>query len=352
LLKILFIDSSNDGHHIPYLKGIVDSQKKFTSFFILPKGKYNLPGHVFEYKESGSEFNLISYLTWLKFIKKIYKKINPDIICFLYGDVFYKRFGIGLKCFSKNCRVIIIFHQFRERPFIRNSLKRIFRHIEVGIVHTRYNLKELINIGIKNVQQIEYPQLYPYKSLDINEAREKLGLPKERIILAAMGATSYYKGLDILLEALTLSKGKFDLLIAGKLTDFNKDFINKYNSKIKGNIYILNGPLSDEDFHLAISASNLIVLPYRKVFDGASGPLIEAVWADKPVIGSDSKSLGELIKREKIGLTFKSDDSIDLSNVIDESIHCYSKFSNGINQYKTKISKINFQQEFFNLFIK
>ena len=95
-----------------------------------------------------------------------------------------------------------------------------------------------------------------------------------------------------------------------------------------------------------------IVLPYRKIFDGASGPLIEAVWAGKPVIGSDSKSLGELIKEEKIGLTFEPENPIALSKTIDKLLLNDSQFAEGICQYKQKISKSSFQNKFWNLFRK
>ena len=210
MLKILLIDSSNDGHHIPYLKGIVDGSTEFTYFFVLPKGNYVLPGMTFEYQNSKHKFDLLVYLDWINFIKKICKRIHPNIVCFLYGDIFYKRFGFGLKWFNKNFRVIAIFHQFRKRIFMNCSLKRIFKEIEIGIVHTKFNYRNLASIGITNVQQIEYPQLYPFKQTSIIEARDKLGLPKGRTILAAMGSTSYYKGLDFLLEAMTFSNGKYD----------------------------------------------------------------------------------------------------------------------------------------------
>ena len=51
---------------------------------------------------------------------------------------------------------------------------------------------------------------------------------------------------------------------------------------------------------MAINACDYIVLPYRYSFDGASGPLVDGVIADKIIIGANHGSLGNLINNNNL----------------------------------------------------
>lgn len=52
--------------------------------------------------------------------------------------------------------------------------------------------------------------------------------------------------------------------------------------------------MTDREFAEVIAASDIIALPYRKKFNGASGPLVEGVYLGKCIIGPNHGNLGKL----------------------------------------------------------
>ena len=74
--------------------------------------------------------------------------------------------------------------------------------------------------------------------------------------------------------------------------------------------------LSEEEFAYASEAADIIVLPYRKIFSGASGPLGEGVWKKKCIIGPMEGNLGYTIKKYHLGYVFESENTESLSNVL------------------------------------
>ena len=67
---------------------------------------------------------------------------------------------------------------------------------------------------------------------------------------------------------------------------------------------------------MAIAAADIIALPYRNSFNGASGPLGEGVSKDKCIVGSAHGNLGYTIKENHLGYVFKTEDSDDLARVL------------------------------------
>lgn len=78
--------------------------------------------------------------------------------------------------------------------------------------------------------------------------------------------------------------------------------------------------LSREEYIDSIVASDYIILPYTREFNGASGPLAEGVVANKVIIGSNYGSLGKIITENELGYTFEVENSEDLANVIDNAL--------------------------------
>lgn len=65
--------------------------------------------------------------------------------------------------------------------------------------------------------------------------------------------------------------------------------------------------MTDEEFEMAIQAVDAIVLPYRKTFNGASGPLGEGVAKGKMIIAANHGSLGDIVEKNHLGYTFESE---------------------------------------------
>jgi glycosyltransferase involved in cell wall biosynthesis len=344
-VKIFFVDTVLDGHHLSYLKQL-HRNEIYESVYFIPEPISNLDSKQYIYDEKYNLFNLFDYYHWLKDIKKIIEHEKPDIIHFLYGDRFYRFFGIGLSMF-KDYKTIVTFHQTRKALLNKISLKSIFSLIDIGIVHTEYLLNELSLISISNVAQIEYPDFNDNTILtDQKNARKILGINTKNEILLALGGTRNDKGLDLLLEALNYVSQPFHLLIAGAEQDFTEEYIKKKIERYRGEVTLILKYLSEKELNLCLQAADYIVLPYRKIFDGASGPLVEGVGFRKIIVGPNHGSLGEIIEKNKLGPSFEAENIRSLSNAISSVLKKEFYWNELSENYRLKIDKGNFSNKY------
>lgn len=307
-MKILFIDTFMDGHHLPYLRNLV----RDNDILLLPKKINEVNNKQYILCESFINKTYKEYRNIIKQIVEIANKEKPDIIHFLYGDAFYKFFGLLLFKLKK-FRTVLTMHWIKPSFLHHISLFRISRKINYIVVHSEYLKQECEKIHIKNVKYIEYPQFYS----NIKTKKEGLvyfSLKKEVPVISAIGGTREDKGIDILLNALKHVDKPFQLLIAGKPDYFTEDYINEeiktYESKVTKVLHYL----TDEELLYAFAASDIIVIPYRKTFSGASGPLTEGVWNDKIIIGPNFGNIGYTIAKNHLGITFLSENPESLAN--------------------------------------
>lgn len=351
-MKILYVDVILNGHHKPYLKGLLnDPMNNMEKVLLIPKDEEDFGVKKYEYQKQYDYRKVRDYRQWLSEVVAVIKKEKPDVIHFLYGDVLYRHFGIGLNGLKAK-KTIVTFHQFRRNRIVDMSLKCIFKKISYGIVHTEYLKKELNGIGIQNVVHIEYPQLYDFETETKEQACKYWKLDPNIPVLGVIGETRYYKGFDILLESLKNVDGNYQLLIAGKEGYFDRAYIDKNIENYKDKVTLALKFLSDKELCTAIAACDYVLLPYRKRFDGASGPLTEAVWARRLVIATDHASLGDIVDRNKLGITFQAENAQALTNAISEALNKKATWNETAEKYRNKIELKTFQGEYRNLYSK
>lgn len=351
-MKVLYIDVILNGHHKPYLKGLLnDPLNDMEKVLLIPKDAEDFGVRKYEYHKQYDYRKIRDYHQWLSEVDAVIEKEKPDIVHLLYGDVLYRHFGIRLNCL-KGKKIIVTFHQFRRNRIVDVSLKRLFKKISYGIVHTEYLKKGLNGIGIQNVVQIEYPQLYDFETETKERACKFWKLDPNVPVLGVIGETQNYKGLDILLESLKMVNKNYQLLIAGKEGYFDRGYINENIKKYKDKVTLALKFLSDEELCMAVAACDYVLVPYRKCFDGASGPLTEAVWARRLVIASDHASLGDIVTQNKLGITFQAENAQALTNAISEALNKKATWNETAEKYRNKIELKTFQGEYRNLYSK
>lgn len=341
-MKIAYIDIILDGHHIDYLQTLVNDNE--NSILIIPNKIDGLKNKQYILDSNMLYKHPFKYIKWIMDIRKILSKEKVDIVHFLYGDVFYRYFGIGLK--SINTKKIITFHQIRRGLIKDISLKRIFRNINKGIVHTDSLKLDMNRLGLKNVCKIEYPQFKSLSNINNLNSRIDLILPQNHPIITVIGGTREDKGLDILLSALNYVNEDFHLLIAGQEVNFKKEYIYKAIENYSNKVTVMLKYLTEDELEKCLVASDIIVLPYRKKFDGASGPLGEGVWLRKVIIGPNHGSLGKIILENKIGLTFEAENIVDLAKVITEVLRNGFEWNDKAEQYRNKLDKKYFTMDY------
>lgn len=345
-MKIMYVDIVLDGHHLSYLNALI--KKNDNECCIVA------PEKVVGMCEEQYVFSKMDFLN--KKINKYYKWINevynfasyakPDVIHFLYGDVFYKYFGLGLKKFTNKYKTVVTFHGFRTNKISQLSMKRIFHNISIGVVHTQLIEEKIKLMGVNNVSHIEYPHFSSSLNVSNSGIKEEFGIKTDAPVLGCLGSTRYDKGLDILLKALKEVKNPFELLIAGTEDFISKEMIIELSKEYSSKVHIMIKYLSEEEFEKALVVSDIIVLPYRKVFNGASGPLGEGVWKEKMIIGPDHGSLGDIIKKNHLGYTFLSEDSKDIASTINRSLNQPFEYDVIAQKYRKSLTVEEFATQY------
>lgn len=346
-LKILFVDISLRGHRIPYIKAL--AERNSTSVALLPEINDCIPcKQIVMQSGYDKKRNFGAYIKWIAEIRRLCKEENIDLVHFLCGDVLYRFFGIGLGSIA--CPIIVTYHHMQFSRVRNVSIKRIFKHSHKGIVHTEHLLQRLKRIGIENAQTINYPIFSSDLLINKNDAKNEFGLPQNIYSLVALGGTQRYKGLDILLEALKMVKYPFQLLIAGRAVDFDEDYIKEHTKDYAESVTYILRRVSDAEFSAAAAAADIVVLPYRFEFDGASGPMIEGIWNRKFIIGAEHGSMGNIIRTYNLGRTFKTEDSEDLAKVLDAVLSSKIEWSDEAENYRKTLTAEEFLDRYSSLY--
>lgn len=149
------------------------------------------------------------------------------------------------------------------------------------------------------------------------EALSQLRLNKNFKYILFFGQIKKVKGLDILLNAVALTKrADLKLIIAGKPWE---DSFRKYDKLIKkldisDKLVRYVEYISSGKRDLLFSACEFIILPYKKIYQ--SGVLLMTMSNKIPVIASDLEPFKEIIDINN-GILFKKNDPKDLADKID-----------------------------------
>lgn len=355
-MKVLFVDTSIDGHHQTYLSGLLENCSEQAYAFIPEDEKFDCKG---EYRKvihpiDWQKKSLRDYLKWIEGIASLAKKINPDIIHILDGDTIMRYFGMGLRKLD-SWPVIITYHHFFEGKLRRLSYKMMLNgKNRMAIVHTSEIKRRLKEYDIVNVEHIEYPVFWYKQISNCNplECKTKLDLPVDIPILGIIGATDRYKGTMVLLESIKYIKNEVCIFFAGKESDIKKEQIELYNTNPKVKIITRLKWLTQNEYIDCLVACDYIVLPYTKEFNGASGPLADGVVANKNIIGSDYGSLGKIITENKLGNVFEVDNSKMLAQLINKATKKSGQKEVEYLNYKEKLKPDNFYEKYKKVYNK
>ena len=349
-MRVLFIDVSLTGHHKTYLSSLLSRFSDTCLVFLSNDVMEGVPS-ICHFNIPFNPNSFFSYLNMIIRLRQVARKFEPEIIHFLYGDAFYRFFGIGLRRLYPKAKIVVTCHQFR-RSWLRDfSYRRIGSTTDALVVHTEKLKKYLGDLGIKKVHHVEYPQFGNSKQVDKQEALRVLGVKDEgKKVLLVLGGTRKSKGLDILLNALKHVQLPFHLIIAGKEEYFKRSYILSQIESYRENVSLFLEFLSDEKFGLCLNAADIIVLPYRRSFDGASGPLGEGVWHYKMIVGPAHKSLGDIIRSNHLGKTFKSEDVEDLRDMLCDAIKTEWVPDEKYLEYRQSLDPALFQKKYMKLY--
>jgi len=248
--------------------------------------------------------NSINPLNWIKVGNRI-RKDKPDIIVVRFWLPFMgPALGTILRIAQKNsnARVIciadnIIPHEKKpgDKPFTKYFLKSC----DAFITMSAKVMKDLRSFDSeKPAKLVEHPLYDNFGDpVTAEEARRHLKLPQDNTILLFFGFIRKYKGLDLLLEALSLlreRRGEFKLVIAGEFYEdpkFYMDIMDEYG--LKEEVILHNHFIPDSEVRYYFSACNAVIQPYRNATQSGVTPL--AYHFEKPMIVTDVGGLASIV---------------------------------------------------------
>ena len=248
--------------------------------------------------------NPFSYLSSARQIAKS----KPDVLIMKYWMTYFApSLGtIAKKLKNRGCKVISILDNVipHERRFFDKPLTNWFLKQNSGFVVMSESVRDDLLTLRSDAPYIMQPHpLYDHFGEKINKhfALEQLELDSSKKTLLFFGLIRDYKGLDLLIDAVSLLDESYQLIIAGEsYGDFGKYRQAIESSPARLRIKVLNRYIADDEVPRLFSAADLLVTPYRSATQ--SGVIPIAYHFDLPVLVTDVGGLKESIERAGTGL--------------------------------------------------
>ncbi len=253
---------------------------------------------------------------------------------------------LGIVFRMKGKRIVMTVHNIEshEKSFLKKFLTSlVFGIANEYIVHSQENKKELeIKVkGKKKVTVIPHGIIIPPLSpVTGKEARKRLNISDEDKILLCFGNIRDYKGLDVVLRALSHIKDKkVKLLIAGQCWgDWEKyqKIIDEH--KLEKRVIKRIEFIPADELELLFKVSDLVLLPYKN-FNAQTGvaPLILPFGV--PFIVSKTGGLPSLVRRSEA--LIEQDDDGELAEKIEDILSdkkLYAELKKDVAEVRQELS--------------
>lgn len=217
----------------------------------------------------------------------------------------------------------------QEGGFVdRLSLTFLYRTVDHVFVHTERMKHELVaefTVAKDKVTVVPFGinDVVPASTASRSAARRQLDLEPDARVLLSFGHIAPYKGIEDLIRALAKlveEDKRFTLVVAGRVKDRScQPYWNALEALIDelhlaGHVRKEIRHIPDEDVGLFFRASDVSVLPYRRVYQ--SGVLALSYAQGLPVVAADVGSLREDVIEGETGFVFHPGDVLDLASKV------------------------------------
>lgn len=285
--------------------------------FTLQYPSFLFPGKT-QYSESKTShrFNIvrsvnsINPFSWIKVGRKL-KREKPDIVLIKYWLPFMAPcFGFISRIIksNKHTKIIAIADNIipHEKRFFDNWLTKYFvKCVDCWIAMSKSVLDD-INIFDKAVPKklMPHPLFDNFgQAIEKTEAQKRLNLDSQKINLLFFGLVREYKGLDLLLEALSderLKQMPLHLTVAGEFYDNYKKYEDLVEQLgLKERVSMQNKFVEDNEVVNYFCSTDLVVLPYKSATQ--SGVTQIAFHFSKPMLVTCVGGLPEIVADGKSG---------------------------------------------------
>ena len=296
------------GHHVRAF----NFSRQYPSILFPGKTQRVSPSDAADAVPSEAVLDSINPLTYFRAANAV-KKFAPDLLLMRYWIPFFApALGTVARLVRKQCTVVSILDNVlphEKRPG-DTTLTRFFLRPHDGFVALSSEVQKDLQRALPGASCLVYPHpLYDHfgAAADAAEARKKLGVPPAKRVLLFFGFIRDYKGLDVLIRALSLLDERYILLIGGEVYgDFApyEKLIRELHLDHRVVRHVRY--IDDAEVPGFFAAADVCVLPYKSATQ--SGIASIAFHFDKPMIATRVGGLTETIVHGHTGLVADSPD--------------------------------------------
>jgi D-inositol-3-phosphate glycosyltransferase len=215
-------------------------------------------------------------------------------------------------------RVVYTAHDVQPLPgstWSGAGFSALYRLADAVIVHADEGRRRLVDghgvvASRVHVVPMGGPGAYTPQLLPRDEARTRLGLQPDAPYVLFFGLIKKYKGLDVLLEALSLAlreRPDLRLLVAGEpMGSWRPYGLQIARLGLGRSVDLHLGFVPSERTPLYFGAADVVVLPYREIFQ--SGIVLAAYTHERPVVATRVGGLPEVVREGVTGYLTPPDD--------------------------------------------
>ena len=254
--------------------------------------------------------NSVNPFNWIKVGNEI-RKLSPYIVVFRYWIPFMAPcFGTIARRIRKDKKIVVVSIVDNIVPHESKLGDRMLSQYFVNSMQGFVLMSGVVNTSLLSFDKIK-PRILTSHPLYDNYgnaipkklAREKLGLDLDQKYLLFFGFIRDYKGLDLLLHALTderVRKKDLKLLVVGEFYTSPEPYLEFIKSNyLENNIILINKYIVNNEVPLYFSACDIVVQPYKNATQ--SGVSQVALHFGKPIITTNVGGLAEMISDKVVG---------------------------------------------------
>lgn len=266
------------------------------------------------------------HMKWIPYylsLKKLWESKRPDIdilhVEWIYPDAFAaikfaQKYNFKTVAIVHGNEAIGYFDEKHHRIKYIETFKGLDRIIVVSedLRHKLINEYDVLDEKLTVIHNGVDLEKFPISSRD--DAREKLGLPPERVIGVCVARLSQEKNLDVLIKAVAALNSKMpEIYIIGDGPLRSKLETLLIEQNVADRIKLL-GAMPHNEIHWWLNAADFFCLPSER--EGCPVVIHEALACGLPVISTTVGAIPELINNDEYGLLCRPSDSQALASML------------------------------------
>lgn len=350
----LAIQLQNEGHQVE----LINYSLQYPGFLFPGKTQYTdtpAPSNL----KILRKINSINPLNWIKTGFQLKNKKADLVLVHFWLPFMAPSTGTLCKLIKSNkkTRVIAIVHNLipHEKRIGDVLFTRYFVNNTDGFISLSTSVFDDLDQFIKKQPKRFTPHpIYDHygKIISKNEARKKLGLSESGKYLLFFGFIRDYKGLDLMLHAMTdqrIREQNIQLIIAGEFYSNEEKYTKLIDELgLASQLHLFTSFIPDNEVNLYFSATDMITQPYKTATQ--SGVTQIGYHFEKPMLVTNVGGLPEIIDNQVNGYVV----DVDPKSIADAIVEFYSnnrevKMIEAVKETKKRFSWNNLTNAIFEI---